>query len=400
MGDPFLEVVPLGSLIERLEAGVSVRSEDRPACGGEQGVLKVSCVSGAGFRSLENKAVLPSEIARVGPSVAAGDLVLTRANTSDLVALSVAVDRDYPNLHLSDKHWRVILRPEHEGYTWLKHALNSDRVRRELVKRATGTSGSMKNISKRNFLSIVVPWPSAVERAAGGALMDMMEARSSVATRLIDASRRRKCGLMEQLLTGKRRFRPFDRMPWKTHRLGDLFSERVERDRADLPLLSITAGRGVVLRTELDRRDTSPADKAAYLRIAPGDVGYNTMRMWQGVSARSELEGIVSPAYTVCAPGAGIDSRFAAHLFKLPTTVNQFRRHSQGLVDDTLNLKFHHFAQVHVQVPNMDEQAAIASVLDTVGREIGLLEVLRDAYDRQQRAVAELLLTGRVRVPA
>jgi type I restriction enzyme S subunit len=180
--------------------------------------------------------------------------------------------------------------------------------------------------------------------------------------------------------------------------LGDVLSERIEVGRSDLPLLAITAERGVIPREEVDRKDTSPDDKRLYKRIAPGDIGYNTMRMWQGVCALSHLEGIVSPAYTVCVPGSEIVGEFASYLLKLPSVVNLFRRHSQGLVDDTLSLKYNNFARITVTIPGVDEQGAIARVLRTADREIGLLEKLLDAYRRQKRGLMQKLLTGQIRL--
>jgi len=186
---------------------------------------------------------------------------------------------------------------------------------------------------------------------------------------------------------------------WREWQLGDLFTERVETGRTDLPLLSITGDRGVIPRDELERRDVSKADKSKYLRIAPGDIGYNTMRMWQGMSALSSLEGIVSPAYTICIPGPDIRGPFAAHLFKLPSVIHLFHRYSQGLVKDTLNLKFPQFAKIRLTIPGVEEQKRIAEVLSALDREIRLLEPLRTALDQQRSGVADLLLTGRVRVP-
>ena len=65
-----------------------------------------------------------------------------------------------------------------------------------------------------------------------------------------------------------------------------------------------------------------------------------------------------------------------------------------------LNLKFHQFARVPVTIPEVEEQRAIARVLSAVDREVVLLDALRDALDRQRRGVAELLLTGKVRLIA
>jgi len=205
---------------------------------------------------------------------------------------------------------------------------------------------------------------------------------------------------MQELLTGRRRFPEFASEPWIEARLGELFSERSETGFEHLPLLAVTGDRGVVLRDELDRRDTSSNDKSKYKRVCPGDIAYNTMRMWQGVSGLSKYEGIVSPAYTVVTPTGPMMGRYARHLFKLPRIVHSFWRHSQGLVDDTLSLKFPRFATIRVMFPlRLDEQERIANVLDTIDREIELLIQIRAAYANQKRGLMQKLLTGELTVP-
>jgi type I restriction enzyme S subunit len=217
--------------------------------------------------------------------------------------------------------------------------------------------------------------------------------------KLIEAKRKLKKGLMQQLLTGKQQLSEF-REPWLKKKLGEVFHERKETNSPELPLLSITGGRGVIPQSEIDRKDSSAEDKSKYKRIAPGDIGYNTMRMWQGVSALSCLEGIVSPAYTICIPKYDIDGSFAAYLFKFPPVVHLFYRYSQGLVSDTLNLKFPQFAQVTVDLPPLSEQKKIAAVLGSLDREIASLVDLSDKIKEQKRGLMQKLLTGQIRVKA
>ena len=216
---------------------------------------------------------------------------------------------------------------------------------------------------------------------------------------LLHAKQQRKKALMQQLLTEKKRLPGFKKK-WKTHQLGQLFSQRKETKRGDLPLLSITATKGVILRDELEKKDSSNPNKSKYQRIAPGDIGYNTMRMWQGVSALSSLEGIVSPAYTICTPKESILGEFAAHFFKLPHTISLFHRYSQGLVADTLNLKYPNFAVITVTIPpTTDEQQAIADILNTCDEELAILKKQRDSINTQKRGLMQRLLTGKIRVP-
>jgi type I restriction enzyme S subunit len=173
----------------------------------------------------------------------------------------------------------------------------------------------------------------------------------------------------------------------------------VDRGNGDLELLSVTAKDGIVARDSLERKDTSTEDKGNYKRVVPGDIAYNTMRMWQGVSAIVVREGIVSPAYTVVTPKKCISAEYAARLFKTTHVINEFLRHSQGLVDDTLNLKFRHFSEVTVLVPEAAEQKRIVELLEQSDREIKLLSQLRVAIEKQKRGIMERLLSGEVVIP-
>ena len=83
--------------------------------------------------------------------------------------------------------------------------------------------------------------------------------------------------------------------------LGAVFDERSESGLTDYPLASITMQRGVIPRDEVGRKDSSSEDKSKYRRIMPGDIGYNTMRMWRR-KRPCQMEAIVSPAYTICVP--------------------------------------------------------------------------------------------------
>lgn len=253
------------------------------------------------------------------------------------------------------------------------------------------------NLNTELIGDVHVPIPALEEQARIVQVLATWDCGIRQLSDLIAAKLRFKQGLMQKVLTGKRRFPEFDK-PWLECGLGDLFDEREETNRTDLPLLSITADRGVIPRQDIERKDTSSEDKSLYKRISPGDIGYNTMRMWQGVSALSGLEGIVSPAYTICIPRQSIDAEFAAHLFKYPPVVHQFYRHSQGLVDDTLSLKFHHFGQVRVRIPCIKEQRQVVAVLRETDNEMAILRRELEALKTQKKGLLKKLISGNLRV--
>ncbi|MEQ9104484.1 MAG: restriction endonuclease subunit S [Rhodothermales bacterium] len=216
---------------------------------------------------------------------------------------------------------------------------------------------------------------------------------------LIAMKEQRLRGLAQRMLTGEVRLPAYADEAWHVVKLGQVFRQRKECNRGDLPLLSVSGEHGIVRQDTLDRRDISASDKSNYLRVAPGDIAYNTMRMWQGVSAVSSEDGIVSPAYTVCVAKKGIDVRFAAHLFKSPTVVHRFLRYSQGLVSDTLNLKFSSFKQIELTIPkSVDEQKEIANVLDAATAELELRRHERTVLLKQKKGLMHRLITGEVRV--
>jgi type I restriction enzyme S subunit len=254
--------------------------------------------------------------------------------------------------------------------------------------------GGQPLITQQPIYGVKIALPPRSEQESIAKLLETWDTAITSAENLLATKRQLKTGLMQQLLTGKRTAKGR-----KWYHLGDLFDERVEIGRGDLPLLSITGDRGIVNRDDLVKKDTSSADKRKYLRIVPGDIGYNTMRMWQGVSALSDLEGIISPAYTVCIPKRDkIDGKFAAYLFKHQPVVHRFWSYSQGMVDDTLNLKFHNFAQVRVEIPPLETQREIATVLSGCDREIALLEDKLDCLREQKMGLMQKLLTGKIRV--
>lgn len=251
------------------------------------------------------------------------------------------------------------------------------------------TAKTISNIKKavppieeqRKIAEILGMWDEAIEKQS----------------RLIEKLELRKRGLMQRLLIGRTRLPGFT-TPWQKVKLGEIFKERNETKCEHLPLLSITADRGVILQSESDKKDTSNDDKSKYKRICPNDIGYNTMRMWQGRSALSAMEGIVSPAYTIVTPKVEVDPLFISELIKQPRVVYDFWTHSQGLVGDTLNCKFHDFSQVKVAIASLPEQKAIAEVLTAADDEIATHCKKLDALRLQKRGLMQQLLTGKTRV--
>jgi len=280
---------------------------------------------------------------------------------------------------------------------YLTYFFKSTRGKHLLMLASPGGAGRNKTLGKNEFEDIAIQLPPLAEQKTIASYLSQWDHGLHLTTELLAAKKSCRSALMQYLLTGKKRFPRFSTV-WQEVHLGDVFTERTENNLPDLPLLSITGENGVVLRTQIERKDSSNKDKSKYLRICPGDIGYNTMRMWQGVSGLSRMEGIISPAYTVITPNPSIDGEFMAVLFKFTPVIHLFRRYSQGLVDDTLNLKFSNFAKIKVNIPKKEEQVAIAAVFRLIDREIGLLREQLVALHEQRKSLLQQLLSGKRRV--
>ena len=89
-----------------------------------------------------------------------GDLLISRANTSELVGAVAYVWATQGKEMLPDKLWKFIWRtPGSLEPLYVLHLARTAYFRDQLVQRATGSSGSMKNIGKTKMLEIPIPYP-------------------------------------------------------------------------------------------------------------------------------------------------------------------------------------------------------------------------------------------------
>lgn len=159
------ERATLDDHLHEIQAGKSFKTPGHPAALGEWGVVKVSAMTWGEFDEDENKAV-PTEV-QVDPryEIAPGDLLLSRANTSEYVGATVLVGQCRPKLLLSDKSMRLVAK-ESVDRRWLRYALGSPQLRSQMSELASGTSDSMRNISQSKVRSLTILVPEKKRQVA------------------------------------------------------------------------------------------------------------------------------------------------------------------------------------------------------------------------------------------
>ena len=168
----YWEVLRIKHLVASLEQGWSPQCEGFPVQSEDEwGVLKVGCVNGGVFRPEENK-TLPPELEPLPElGLASGDLLISRANTRELVGSAAVALRDYPRLMLCDKLFRLRLQAEACAPVFLALYLGIPRVRGQIELSATGASSSMLNIGQSTILELDVAVPPSDEQTAIAAFL-------------------------------------------------------------------------------------------------------------------------------------------------------------------------------------------------------------------------------------
>jgi type I restriction enzyme S subunit len=171
-GVEWLGVVPshwkvrrLKDVIFAIEQGWSPLCENRTASDDEWGVLKVGCVNGVEFDEREHKA-LPAEVRpRPEYEIRPGDILMSRANTRQLLASAALVRTIRPMLLLCDKLYRIKLGVGTLVPEFLIYILTADASRFYLEREATGASSSMLNIAQETIATLPIATPPLDEQS-------------------------------------------------------------------------------------------------------------------------------------------------------------------------------------------------------------------------------------------
>jgi len=279
----------IGELVERVTTGVSVNSQGRPRAPGEVGVLKTSAVTYGVFRPEENKAVAPEEIARAREHPRRGCVLFSRMNTIALVGASAFVEADRADLVLPDRIWQLQPAEDVAG-RWLHATLSSPGMRSRLSEAASGTSGSMKNLSQEKLLALYVLTPPLREQRKIAAILSSVDDAIETTQAVIDQLGIVKKAMMAELLTRglpgwHTRFRQTEigEVPeaWCIVRLSDIVTAGPSNGRSPqaratppgVPTFSIAAVRDgrVNVRDHLKYVDMDPGE-AERFAVRSGDV--------------------------------------------------------------------------------------------------------------------------------
>jgi type I restriction enzyme S subunit len=222
---------------------------------------------------------------------------------------------------------------------------------------------------------------------------------------LIANARAQRQALMQQLLSGKHRLPGFN-SEWQRKPINDIATRVTRRnDGTELPVLTISSTSGFVRQDEKYSRFMAGKSVDTYIMLNEGEFAYN-----KGNSKTYEfgcifdLEGyaraLVPHVYVCFKLKKGYSHRFYKALFEADYLAPQLGQlvntgvRNNGL----LNIKPSEFLGTKVPVPPLDEQDAIAAVMEAASRTVIEHEAQLTALRQEKAALMQQLLTGKRRV--
>lgn len=201
-------MVKIKHLVAKFEQGWSPQCEGFPVESEQEwGVLKVGCVNGGTFKPEENK-TLPSNLEPIPAlGILTNDLLISRANTRELVGSAAIAMREYKNLLLCDKLYRLRFLNGVCSPMFIALYLGTNGARGQIELAATGASSSMVNIAQSTILDMNVALPTLKEQEAIVLYLDQQSVRfdtlTAEANHAIELLQERRSALISAAVTGK-----------------------------------------------------------------------------------------------------------------------------------------------------------------------------------------------------
>ena len=277
-----------------------------------------------------------------------------------------------------------------ENVQWLKYKLENWNLNR------FSESSAQPGLSVEKLVRYKLSVPTLKEQNKIADILSLWDTAIAKQTALIEQLTLRKRGLMEQLLTGKKRLKGFE--GGNFHRLGNYISECTRRNAGCNRVLSVTNTRGFILQEEQFDKIVASNDTSNYKVVRRGEFAYNPSRVNVGSLAMLNEydEGILSPMYIVFKANENIDKNYLLQCLQSYWFRGHIPAYTQGSVRDSLS--FDGLCSMKFYIPTPQEQKAISAILEYADKEIELANEKLARLQEEKRGLMQVLLTGKRRV--
>ncbi|MBL7820662.1 MAG: restriction endonuclease subunit S [Saprospiraceae bacterium] len=267
--------------------------------------------------------------------------------------------------------------------------------------------GAQPFLSLKQIQKLKVNVPPIPEQKTIAQVLSTADAAIHTTDKLIAQKELRKKWLMQQLLTGKKRLKGFGG-EWKEKKLIDLF-DRVTRKNTEgnTTVVTISAQRGFVRQTDFFNKNIASEITENYFLVERGEFCYNKSYSngypWGATKRLNDFDKAVVTTLYICF-GVKDEKKTNPEFFEQYFGANHLDKgltkiaHEGGRAHGLLNVTPSDFFSLKVTVPSIEEQTAIAQVLQAADKEIGLLKAKAEKLREQKKGLMQVLLTGKVRL--
>lgn len=321
--------------------------------------------------------------ARTGATV--GKTYLYNENDGDLVFAGFLI-RYRPN--------DCFLLPQHLNY------FTSTKPYWDWVKKVSMRSGQ-PGINAEEYSSLKLPLPSVLEQTRIAEVLSAWDKAISNVQATIDQVELRNKWLMQELLSGKRRLKGFSG-EWKRIHIHEVTKEVSIRnkDNKQLTVLSCTKYDGLVDSLEYWGRQIFSEDISTYKIVPRCHFAYATNHIEEGSIGYQNVcdEALISPMYTVFKTDKSVNDEYFFKLLKSHRMIYEYNARMEGSIDRRGGLRWEAFSIIKVNLPSLEEQTAIAQVLQAAASEVEVLRSKLDKLKEQKKGLMQVLLTGKKRL--
>lgn len=291
-----------------------------------------------------------------------------------------------PNFKIMDPFYLAALAASNYGKTYFLSC----------AKRST----NLASINSTQIKEFPVLLPPLLEQKKIAQILSTWDKAIATTEKLIETSQKQKHALMQQLLSGKKRFPEFTK-EWRLTKLNSLLKEEKIRNQ-NLSIdrvLSVTNHSGFVLPEDQFSKRVASENVSNYKIVKRGQYGYNPSRLNVGSFARlEEFEiGILSPMYVVFSINEEkLNSDYFYNWMQSNEAKQRINNSTQGSVRDSVG--FDALTSFSIRLPSLVEQERVATVLSLADKEIYTLRGKLDYLKEEKKALMQRLLTGKSRV--
>lgn len=273
-------------------------------------------------------------------------------------------------------------------------------VSKALKRIAQGTKVYSINLNLINKVRILLP-PLAEQRKIAD-ILNTWDKAVEKQMQLIEKLELRKKGLMQQLLTGKKRLPGFGG-EWKNIAIKDFAIEvSLKNNRNEnWEVLSCTKYDGLVPSLQYFGRQVFSKDITQYKIVPQYCFAYATNHIEEGSIGYQSIykNSLISPMYTVFKTDSNmIDDIFLYKLLKSHRAIYLYNVMMEGSIDRRGGLRWDNFSTIKFLLPDIKEQSAIADILVSCDNEILLAKQKLNKFRQQKKGLMQMLLTGKKRI--